>query len=329
MDGRSSNIGAVDVEDYGTVRPRLAAAPAAVRHAVARLLGGPVVAETPASAGFTPSIASVVVGGTGERLFIKAAPLGAGLGEAVEAGVLLSPATDGIGPKLLGSAAVGTWRVAAYEVIDGEAVTTWTMRDCAQLPQVLQRLRERSEPCPVPGTTPYAVAFLPLLGTWQALVNPTGALSGSVEHVRGRALPVDVPIAELAELENRWLPALASGTALHHGDLRRDNVIREPDGQLRIVDWTHLWTAPGWLDLVRLAPDIAACGHDPEQLLRRSCWSDAPADSINVALAGLAGRAWRDGNLPDIPELPGLRRMQREQGLHTMRWLQARLSRRR
>jgi hypothetical protein len=46
--------------------PRLAAAPAVTREAVARLLGDPMVDETPAPAGFIRSIASVVVSGSGE-----------------------------------------------------------------------------------------------------------------------------------------------------------------------------------------------------------------------------------------------------------------------
>jgi hypothetical protein len=80
------------------------------------------------------------------------------------------------------------------------------------------------------------------------------------------------------------------------------------------------------MDMVRLAPDLAACGHDPENLLRRSPWRDAPDEHVNVALAGLVGRAWREGLLPDVPGLPGLRRMQRDQGLQILKWLEARLA---
>jgi hypothetical protein len=295
-------------------RPRLAEAPEAVRDAVARMLGSSICAERPASAGFTWSVASIVVGRGGSRLFVKAAP--GGDGDAVEAGADLAEVVGDLGPRLAGYAAIDDWRVAAYEVIDGEAVTRWTVDD--ELPAMLRRMRAIVEPCPVGGTTPYAEAFVPLLGTWRAL---NGGDGPPVEHLRGRPLPVDVPIAVLAELESRWLPALAADTALHHGDLRRDNVIRQPGGRLRIVDWTHRWTAPGWMDLVRLAPDVAACGHDPENLLRRSPWADAPAADIDVALTGLAGRAWREGLLPEVPQLPGLRHMQREQAQHLLRWL--------
>nr|WP_221373793.1 phosphotransferase [Actinoplanes polyasparticus] len=308
-------------------RPRLSEAPAAVRDTVAELLGTAVLTERPAQGGFTPSIASVVAGRAGVRRFVKAAPVGAGLGEAVEAGVVLADVVGDIGPRLVGSASIGEWRVAVYEVIEGVTVERWEPSDIRPLLTLLGRLRERAEPCPVAGTSPYAEAFVPLLGTWQSLTAPSSpdrsgpCVLPTVDHVRDLALPVDVPLPLLAELESRWSSVLRPGRALHHGDLRRDNVIREPDGRLRIVDWTHLWTAPGWMDLVRLAPDVAACGHDPEALLRNSPWAGARDDHVNVALAGLAGRAWREGHLPDLPAVPGLRDMQRVQAFHLLRWL--------
>jgi hypothetical protein len=76
------------------------------------------------------------------------------------------------------------------------------------------------------------------------------------------------------------------------------------------------------MDLVRLAPDMADSGYDPEALLRRSCWADVDPHAVSVALAGLAGRAWRDGHLPD---LPSPRRMQRQQAVQTLLWLGSRL----
>ncbi|SNT37722.1 hypothetical protein [Rhodococcoides kyotonense] len=77
--------------------------------------------------------------------------------------------------------------------------------------------------------------------------------------------------------------------------------------------------------MVRVAPDIAACGYDPERFLRKSAWVDPPQRDVDVVLAGLAGRAWRDGHLPAPPGLPHLRRMQLEQADATLWWLASRL----
>jgi hypothetical protein len=295
----------------GNGRPLLGEAPEAVREVVAELLGVAIDGERPSAAGFTPSIASVVTGRGGRRLFVKAAPVGDGLGEAVAAGAVLAGAAGDLGPRLVGAVGCGDWRVAAYEVVDGVTVDLWTAGDLVELLAVAERMRDRLVPCPIGGVWPYAQDFVPLLGNWTTL----GVT---------RPPPVDVPVRRLAELESRWLGVLVPGDALHHGDLRRDNVIREPGGRLRIVDWTHLWTAPGWMDLVRLLPDVAACGHDPEGLLRRSCWRDVPDEDVDVALAGLAGRAWRDCALPGEPRL---RRMQREQAEHLLAWLSVRFRR--
>jgi hypothetical protein len=97
--------------------------------------------------------------------------------------------------------------------------------------------------------------------------------------------------------------------------------MREPSGRLRLVDWTHRWTAPGWADWVRLVPDLAADGLDPQLAFEAIAGSDANEHEVNVMLAGLAGRCWRDGYLDAVPGLPQLRPMQRLQGDMTLRWL--------
>lgn len=100
----------------------------------------------------------------------------------------------------------------------------------------------------------------------------------------GVRLPNGLDVPQLAGLEDRWFDVLAAGTALQHGDLRADNVVREPGGRLRLVDWTHRWTVPGWADLVRLGPDLLANGgHDPQAfVLRERAFArvTAPAHTI-------------------------------------------------
>jgi hypothetical protein len=314
-------------------RPRLLDGPAEVLSATADLLEGRVVSETPATAGFTPAVASLVRTADGRPFFVKAAPPDHGLADAIRAGVEVAPVIGDLGPALLGFGETAGWAIAVYTAVDGAALEWWHPSAVEQMVDVLAVLRSRLSTPRFPHSTPYAEAFAPLLGTWAALAAPPDASTDTtvkVEHLRGRPLPAPIPISELAELEAQWLPSLRAGTALQHGDLRRDNVIQQlsstgRDDRLWVVDWTHLWTGPGWLDLIRLGPDLAACGHDPDSILRRSCWADAPPDEVNVALAGLASRAWRDGYLPDVPELPGLRAMQREHGRHLLRWLAVRL----
>jgi hypothetical protein len=215
--------------------------------------------------------------------------------------------------------------VAVYELVPGDALDEWDEPAAAAMGDVLDAIRTRLAGPPLAGASRYADAFAPLLGAWRSLARRPGGDRSTVAHVEGLDLPVPIPVELLADLESDWFEALGPGEAMQHGDLRRDNVIRSPAGdsqRLWVVDWTHIWTGPGWMDVVRLAPDMAMSGRDPEDVLRRSCWAGADSHAVNVALAGLAGRAWRDGHLPDHGEL---RRMQRQQAVHTLAWLGRRL----
>lgn len=303
-------------------RPRLRGAPDALTAAVEHLTNDRIVGEHPAAAGFTPSIASTIELAHSGKVFVKAGKVGNGLGEAVTTGAQLAPFVGDLGPPLLGHQVIDGWSIALYEFIPGSAIDSWDTKAVRAMTEVSFRLRDRLDPSPIAETTPYARAFAPLLGCWQALKDPHHAERATIEHVIGVKLPYGLDVHHLAELERRWLQVLDTGNALQHGDLRADNVIREPSGRLRLVDWTHRWTAPGWSDLVRLAPDLALNGgNDPEAFMNESAWPDAPQDDVNVMLAGLAGRCWRDGHLPDEPSIPHLRQMQRAQGDATLRWL--------
>lgn len=312
----------MDVGAGSFSRPRLVnTAPASVIDQVSGVLRSVIAREDPAVAGFTESVASVVTAVSGAKVFVKAAPHIEAAGAAVRAGAELASVIGDLGPPLLSFVESDGWVSAVYELVPGNAITEWEAADIEQFAGLSQRMNERLCPSPVPNCTPYAEAFAPLLGTWTALLPGDAAGASTVAHVKELDLPYGLHLELLAELEADWLPALGSGTALQHGDIRRDNVVREPSGRLWLVDWTHRWTAPGWADWVRLAPDVAASGHSAELVLANSAWADADEHSVNVMLAGLAGRCWRDGHLPDVPGLPQLRPMQLLQGDMTLRWL--------
>lgn len=309
-------------------RPRLLdLAPSSVLEHVTEIMRGPIVLEQPAAAGFTHSIASILTAANGRSVFVKAGLCTEDSGRAVEVGAALAEAIGDLGPELLSWCEMDGWAVAVYQRIPGAAVEVWESRDVRELTHLSHRMRERLDPCTISHSVPYAHEFVPLLGTWSALCDTGAADAVTVAHIKDRPLPYGLRPAELADLEADWLTALEAGTALSHGDIRRDNVMREPSGRLHLVDWTHRWTAPGWADWVRLVPDIAADGFAAAEVFQSLAWRDADAHGINVMLSGLAGRCWRDGHLPAVPGLPQLRAMQLLQGEMTLRWLAVRLGR--
>lgn len=309
-------------------RPLLSESALGLIAAVEDVVGEKVRGEQPAAAGFTMSVASTLRLARGGKVFVTAGEVGSAAGQAVTTGAELAPTIGDLGPQLRSHRIVEGWSVAIYDHIPGAAIEQWDDHAVRSVQELSLLLRERLDPSPVDRTVPYAQAFSPLLGCWPALRDPGHPERSSVQHIADLELPHGLDVARLADLEADWLRQLESGSALQHGDLRADNVVREPRGRLWLVDWTHRWTAPGWADLVRLAPDLVAHGgHDPDDFLTGSAWGDAPSDGVDVMLAGLAGRAWRDGHLPEVPDLPGLRRMQREQAHATLGWLARRLRR--
>lgn len=308
-------------------RPRLLdTAPSAVVDHVAEVLGAQITLEQPAVAGFTHSVASLVSAEDGRALFVKAGLHNEAGGDAVRTGGELAEAIGDLGPALLSAAELDGWVVAIYERLPGAAVEQWMPEDLPQLAKLSFELRERLDPSPLSETETYAKAFAPLLGTWEALANPDTTEAPTVTHVRDLELPYGLDVGFLAALEADWFAVLGSGNALQHGDIRRDNVMREPSGRLRLVDWTHRWIAPGWADWVRLVPDVATDEFDAESVFQQSAWAHADEHGVNVMLAGLAGRCWRDGHLDPVPGLPQLRPMQLLQGDATLRWLANRTS---
>lgn len=307
---------------HDLARPRLlASAPESIIEHVRDLLATSTLREVPASDGFTDSVASIIEAADGRQVFVKAGRGSDAGGQAVRTGAELASVITDLGPALLSSAEREGWYVAVYERLEGETVDLWTPHDVSRLAAIAIVMHERFTPSPVPNTAPYAREFAPLLGIWSALNGREGSSETTVDHVRGKELPYGLRVEALADLEADWSEALLAGPTLQHGDIRRDNVMREPSGRLRLVDWTHRWTAPSWADWVRLVPDLALDGLAPERTFRQIYASDADEHAVNVMLAGLAGRCWRDGHLEAVPDLPGLRPMQLAQGDMTLRWL--------
>ena len=178
----------------------------------------------------------------------------------------MAPLIGDLAPRLLAASDPEGWAVAVYEHVPGEAVEEWDELAVTTMVDVLAVIRERLSGPPLSGATRYADAFSPMLGTWRSLARRSGGDPSTVAHLHDIQLPVPIPVEQLADLEEEWFEVLGSGESMQHGDLRRDNVIRFADNsqqRLWVVDWTHVWTGPGWMDLVRIAPDMADSGFDP------------------------------------------------------------------
>ncbi|GIF38809.1 aminoglycoside phosphotransferase [Actinoplanes xinjiangensis] len=306
-------------------RPRLADAPEGIIAALGDALGSGVARETPAPAGWTPTVASIIALVDGRDVFVKASgdpELHEGLRNAVDCDAALTDRS--LAPPVLAALTVGGWRIVVWECLPGGHVGRWSRRDVPGVLDLVSRLAAGTHPCRLPETEPFAHAFRDRIGTLTALAGRTGNPTIEVGHLDATPLWSGLDPLRLAGLEADW-PVLAGGGHLHHGDVRRDNLAYGRDGRLRLLDWTHRWTAPGWADLVLLMPDLVRDGLDPEQILTASVWAGAPTHEVNVLLAGLTGYWFNAGHRPEPPHAAGLRALQRAQGRACASWLARRL----
>jgi hypothetical protein len=264
------------------VRPNWEDLPTTVRDAISRELGAPVASATRATSGFTTAFAGLLTSGSGERVFVKAAPFGntsyayareahitAALPSGVRAArprwtlevdgyyVLCLDAVHGHIPPLPWSAdelsaTLSAWRTAADELADPPA----TLRDLPRLPALIRdELSEWTSiaagHAPVPPVPSWALSHLP----------------------------------ELATLEQH-LPPLVAGNGVTHGDLRVDNVLIDPAGEAWLCDWTWPCLGAPWFDTVTLLVSAWASGLDADTLIES--WSPPPG-GVDGALAALSG----------------------------------------
>ena len=292
--------------------------PAGLRDAIGGRLGAPVAAATSAGGGFTRAFAAVLTTDTGERAFVKAAPLQdptagwyarefavtaalpAGVRAArprwtmAEAGyfVLCLDAVDGRVPELPWSpadldAALGAWSDAASALAEPPPDLL-----AAGLPRLPDLIRDE-------------------LSWWSEIA--AGREPMPVTAPRW----VDSRLGDLAALE-RALPALAAGPGALHGDLRIDNLLIDEGGNAWLCDWTWSCLGAAWFDTVALLVSAYASGLAVDDLLPP--WS-APAGGVDGVLAAMSGYWLVQAAAGPVSASPHSAQHHRFSGTQALSWL--------
>jgi hypothetical protein len=257
------------------VRLAYDAVPAAVRGWVEAELGSPVVTTAEQVGGMSPGCATRVTCADGTRAFVKA--VGAGLNPDTpglfrrEAGVLAHLGKHELWASLLASYDDGDWVALLIEDVEGRHPD---FADDAELAAVLQGtdrlatvLRDRGEPP--------AVTLVDVAGRFRLWADSLDGLPDA---------PAEAPVpAWLRREPHGWADVLraqadVAGTQLVHWDIRIDNLLRRPGGDVVFVDWGMAASGPAWVDplLARMervdeawfdasiadSPALAAAGHE-------------------------------------------------------------------
>lgn len=284
--------------------------PPSVRSAVAQQLGQEVVGARSCDAGFTPGFASVLTCADGSQHFVKAAAVKAQRlfvdHYRREAEVLRRLPAGVPAARLRWSMEVDDWFVFSTEFVPGRTPRRpWRL---AELNAALDACEQVvSAGTPAPATFPRLVdelAGAPAL--WDLL--PAGSVAAD-------------QLAEARALTVRYAEAL-DGEALVHQDLRDDNVVLPPEGGAVLVDWN--WPARGaaWFDSLCLLLGPRGDGMEVDSVLReRPLFHRVPDESIDIALALLAGSFLGQASQQVPSNSPHLRDAQWRLGETAWNWL--------
>jgi hypothetical protein len=239
------------------VHAAYSAVPEHVRAWVDETLGSPVVTVAEQQGGMSPGCATRVVCADGTRAFVKA------VGAELNPGTLVLFRREVVALGLLGSHDLWADLVAAYD--DGEWVAILLedvegrhpdLADDTTMDRLLRRTDElvsvMNERLPVAPATAAASDQPPLFRPgpvdmhevfvfWREGFNHAPELP---EELVPRWVVDELP--QLAELVDGLVAAPCDHVV--HYDIRNDNLLQRPSGELVFVDWGAFGVGPGWLD---------------------------------------------------------------------------------
>lgn len=291
---------------YGE-RPTWGDLPARLHTWVAEALGSPVVEARSQPGGFSPGTADRVVTADGRSAFVKAVstaqnPDTPGLHRR-EISVLESLRAVTSVPQLLASYDDGEWVGLIIEDVEGEHPLPWTN---ASLAAALSALAEVAG-MTAPGSWPeLPVELQAEMGRWAVVADDPPA---DLDPWLGDRL------GELHELAQQTLPRMA-GESVAHTDVRADNLLLQPDGRVRLVDWPWASRGAPWTDSVMLLFNVRWAGDlDVRPHLPAIRSLGATDDDVLGLLAGLTGFCTDAARRPPKQGLPTLRDFQRQQAV--------------
>lgn len=295
-----------------------------VRRTLESRLGASVVEARNQAGGFSPGLAARCTLDDGRRCFVKAVspeqnPQACRIHRR-EAEVAAQLPADLPVPRLLEVVDDGHWVVLAFEEIDGhQPAEPWTHDQLDVVLPALQRFAEQVTPTPAPGLQPVAARYGAVFRGWRQIA------AGEVD-ASSYGPDVAAAVERLAALEAPWAEA-AAGDTLLHTDLRADNLLLTPGGEVVLVDWPWACTGAAFFDLVLLLPSVGlAGGPDPAAVIERHrLFADVDPDALTAVFAALAGFFVRQSLDPAPVGLPTLRPFQRAQAEVALGWLLPRI----
>ncbi|HVQ87577.1 MAG TPA: phosphotransferase [Actinomycetes bacterium] len=308
-------------------RPEWGELPATVRSGIEHASGGSLFSVESMAGGYGPGMASLLQRDDGARFFVKAIsasinPQGPDI-YGRERDILERLPLDAPISQLVATFTDGQWLALIFGEVIGRN-PEWSRE--GDLDLVLSSMTDLARAMsPPPAPAPRAADL------WDEDFAGFRRLAATKAHfepaVRARYGDWAADgLDRLATLEASGASAVVGETLLH-GDLRDDNMLITPAGEVVFVDWPEACIGPAWFDLLLMLPSVAlTIGLDAVEQVVATHGSIADVDSraVDAALTGVAGYFVHSSLQPPPPGLPTVREFQRVQGLAAVEWLQQR-----
>lgn len=313
----------LDVTPARAVGARMpyAAVPAQVRDWVDTALGSPVVGGVDQTGGMSPGCATRVVCADGTRAFVKA------VGEELNAHTPTLFRREIMALGLLGSHPLWADLVASYDAdgwvaliledVEGthpdfsdDAVMDRLLTTTDELVEVMNaRIPDLPRPATQDGSS------VPLYRT-----GPTDLRRVYAAWLDGLDQAHDVPgdlmppwVVERRDELRAGVAALAEEPIDHvvHWDIRNDNLLQRPTGELVYLDWGAFGIGTGWLDPLLARLERVHLPWFDASLSSSAALAAAGDERVTSWLAGLGTQlAWRSHTATDV-NLPALKEFRR------------------
>lgn len=296
-----------------------------VRHRIEAILGASVIAHVSHPGGFSPGTADTVTCADGSTAFVKAVhpDLNARSPEIHRAELkVMRGLPPGLpAPRLIDGFEADDWVVLVLENVDAEhPALPWTRASFEHALDAVLDLSDRLTPSPLDDLGTASAECAGMWGCWS--------------HVREN-VPADLDPWVVEHLDLFIARAAASldaldGDTLVHLDVRSDNLLLRPNGEVVVIDWPWALRGARWLDATLFTTEFATFHTGPDAdawramddlLTRIAARCGVPTTPLVDALIGLAGFYVRVSRQPAEPGLPTLREFQRAQETGLTTWL--------
>ena len=282
-------------------------------------LGSRVVEAKTQRGGFSPGVAARLLLADGTRAFIKAVSEEANPDShhiyRQEARIVSALPESVPAPRFRWLYDRRGWVALCFEDVGGRHPgEPWTRHDLDVIIPALKEMSAALTPSPIEAGETVADAF-------------AGVLNGWVSALERGVRPADPWAARNLErlaLLELGAPSAVAGATLVHSDLRADNMLISGD-RVFVFDWPLARIGAAWFDWLAMAPSVEMQGGPRcADFFESFDVGSVPDDSINAALASMAGYFCMHSLDPPPPGIPTVRAFQAAQGAVALRWLRER-----